>query len=309
MGYNQIEIGLRKLLSQVEQWRREQGVTPLDKGVAMSRLQEIYVSVMELNTTACECPTESAPLAEAVQTPQSGISDESKSPNESENTVTESTEPTPLVEPQSDNTEEPKPIETSADNTIEEPEEVLYVNDDQEDEQAKDEDSNEQENSSTPDAVEEEDNTDEEEEVPEEEEEEEEEDDDEQDEDDDIDEDWVEDDENDEDGETDDEDENDEEEDEDSTDTQQQDHSKSAPQKPIVTILGIEVSPYARHEIIDTLFRGNVELFEAECLKIEAMDELEQAIIYIGETYRWVPENMTTIRFIDLMETYFGQRD
>lgn len=307
MGYNQIEIGLRKLLSQVEQWRREQGVTPLDKGVAMSRLQEIYVSVMELDTTACECVTEPASLTEATQTSQSGISDESKSPNESENTVTESTEPTPLVEPQSDNTEEPKSIETSADNTIDEPEEVLYVNDDQEDEQAEEMDSNEQEHNSVADVVEIEDNDTKEKEISEEEEEEEEDIDD-----DDIDEDWIEDDENDEEGETDAADESmgegDDENDDDSTDTQQQDHSKSAPQKPIVTILGLEVSPYARHEIIDTLFRGNIELFEAECLKIEAMDELEQAIIYIGETYRWVPDNMTTIRFIDLMETYFGQR-
>lgn len=76
----------------------------------------------------------------------------------------------------------------------------------------------------------------------------------------------------------------------------------------MVTIFGIEVNSYTRHEIIDTLFRGNGDVFEAECRKIEAMDALEQAIIYIGERYRWIPDNITTIRFIDLLETYFGQR-
>lgn len=71
------------------------------------------------------------------------------------------------------------------------------------------------------------------------------------------------------------------------------------------TIFGIEVSPYARHEIIDTLFHGNLELFDAECAKLDAMDSLEEALVYIGETYRWIPENAATIKFIDLLETKF----
>lgn len=70
-------------------------------------------------------------------------------------------------------------------------------------------------------------------------------------------------------------------------------------------IFGIEVSPYARHEIIDTLFHGNAELFEAETAKLNDMDSLEQALVYIGETYRWIPENAATIKFIDLLETRF----
>lgn len=72
-------------------------------------------------------------------------------------------------------------------------------------------------------------------------------------------------------------------------------------------IFGIEVSPYARHEIIDTLFHGNTELFEAECAKLDAMDSLEEALVYIGESYRWVPENAATIKFIDLLETRFEE--
>lgn len=73
-------------------------------------------------------------------------------------------------------------------------------------------------------------------------------------------------------------------------------------------IFGIEVSPYARHEIIDTLFHGNLELFNAECEKLDAMDSLEEALVYIGETYRWIPENAATIKFIDLLETRFGEQ-
>lgn len=72
-------------------------------------------------------------------------------------------------------------------------------------------------------------------------------------------------------------------------------------------IFGIEVSPYARHEIIDTLFHGNLELFDAECGKLDTMDSLEEALVYIGETYRWIPENAATIKFIDLLETKFSK--
>lgn len=78
-----------------------------------------------------------------------------------------------------------------------------------------------------------------------------------------------------------------------------------APEQP--RIFGIEVSPYARHEIIDTLFHGNTELFEAETAKLDGMGSLEEALVYIGETYRWIPENAATIKFIDLLETRFEE--
>lgn len=70
-------------------------------------------------------------------------------------------------------------------------------------------------------------------------------------------------------------------------------------------IFGIEVSPYARHELIDTLFHGNQAMFDSECEKIDAMDSLEEALVYIGETYQWIPENAATIKFIDLLEARF----
>ncbi len=80
------------------------------------------------------------------------------------------------------------------------------------------------------------------------------------------------------------------------------------PAKPqLPKILGIEVSPYARHEIIDTLFHGNESLFEAETAKIDAMDSLEEALVYVGETFRWIPENAATIKFIDLLQSRFEQ--
>ena len=65
------------------------------------------------------------------------------------------------------------------------------------------------------------------------------------------------------------------------------------------------MSPYARHEIIDTLFHGNTALFETETAKLNSMGSLEEALVYIGETYRWIPENAATIKFIDLLETRF----
>lgn len=81
---------------------------------------------------------------------------------------------------------------------------------------------------------------------------------------------------------------------------------KPEPQQPEPPrILGIEVSPYARHEIIDTLFRGNEALFESETAKLDTMDSLEEALVYVGENYRWIPENAATIKFIDLLESRF----
>lgn len=70
-------------------------------------------------------------------------------------------------------------------------------------------------------------------------------------------------------------------------------------------IFGLEVSPYTRHEIIDTLFHGNTEMFEAEEAKIDAMSSLEEALVYIGETYHWIPDNAATVKFIDLLERRF----
>ncbi len=70
-------------------------------------------------------------------------------------------------------------------------------------------------------------------------------------------------------------------------------------------IFGLEVSPYTRHEIIDTLFHGNTEMFEAEEAKINAMGSLEEALVYIGETYHWIPDNAATVKFVDLLESRF----
>lgn len=78
-----------------------------------------------------------------------------------------------------------------------------------------------------------------------------------------------------------------------------------APKPQLPRIFGIEVSPYTRHEIIDTLFHGNTEMFEAEVAKLNAMGSLEEALVYIGETYHWIPENAATVKFIDLLETRF----
>lgn len=85
--------------------------------------------------------------------------------------------------------------------------------------------------------------------------------------------------------------------------TQARHATEQAPEQP--RIFGIEVSPYARHEIIDTLFHGNTALFETETAKLNTMGSLEEALVYIGETYRWIPENAATIKFIDLLETRF----
>ena len=77
--------------------------------------------------------------------------------------------------------------------------------------------------------------------------------------------------------------------------------------QPMPKIFGIEVSPYARHEMIDTLFHGNTALFLSEVAKMNEMGSLEEALVSIGETYRWIPENAATIKFIDLLETRFAE--
>ncbi len=80
----------------------------------------------------------------------------------------------------------------------------------------------------------------------------------------------------------------------------------SGPQREKYYILGIEISEYGRHEIIDTLFRGDVALFESECETINEMRSLEDALVYIGQHHRWIPENAATIKFIDLLEKRFN---
>lgn len=84
-------------------------------------------------------------------------------------------------------------------------------------------------------------------------------------------------------------------------------HTEESPasKSPLFQLFGIEVSPYTRNEIIDTLFHGNVETFEEEVKKLDAMGSLEEALVYIGETYHWIPENAATVKFIDLLETRF----
>lgn len=80
---------------------------------------------------------------------------------------------------------------------------------------------------------------------------------------------------------------------------------EAKPEQP--KIFGIEVGPYTRHEIVDTLFHGNVELFDAECSKLDAMESLDEALVYIGETYHWIPDNAATVKFVDLLESRFGE--
>lgn len=77
--------------------------------------------------------------------------------------------------------------------------------------------------------------------------------------------------------------------------------------QPMPRVFGIEVSPYARHEMIDTLFHGNTALFLSEVAKLNEMGSLEEALVYIGETYRWIPENAATIKFIDLLTARFAE--
>ncbi len=75
---------------------------------------------------------------------------------------------------------------------------------------------------------------------------------------------------------------------------------------PAPHVFGIEITQYSRHEMINTLFRGDATLFESECAKIDAMDNLEEALIYIGGHYHWIPDNAATNKFIDLLEQRFA---
>lgn len=73
------------------------------------------------------------------------------------------------------------------------------------------------------------------------------------------------------------------------------------------TILGVPVSAYARQEIVSHLFHGNLPLFEQEIARFDGMDSLDQALLYIGEMFHWVPEQAATIKFIDILETRFKE--
>ncbi len=74
------------------------------------------------------------------------------------------------------------------------------------------------------------------------------------------------------------------------------------------TILGVPVSAYARQEIVANLFHRNLPLFDQEIARFERMQSLDEALLYIGETFHWVPEEAATIKFIDILETHFRER-
>lgn len=268
MGYNKIEIEIRRLLSQIETWRQKGGMPTIEQGIALGRLQQLYMMILDLPSSdfddsssaipddddiSCLTPDDDGVASDEsfAPTPDSDadqhadhddgdFAELSATPQQSDIEIIEETtttedklesEPTNTTEPE---TESELQLDSSEPDSDPDPESKL------ESESVSDEDSDSESAAIL-------------ESIPE---------------------------------------------------------SADNVEPPVLIkprIFGIEVNVYARHEIIDTLFRGDARLFEAECETIDAMPSFEEALMYIGETYRWIPENAATIKFIDLIETRFGQ--
>ena len=69
------------------------------------------------------------------------------------------------------------------------------------------------------------------------------------------------------------------------------------------TIFGVEIPDDLRDEFVNELFRNDEDFFTAEIAKLEAMDSLDDALIYIGEEYSWSPDNESAGNFIDMLVT------
>lgn len=271
MGYNELELELRKILAQVDRWR-EMGYMPvIEQGVALSRLQKAYAELMEL------------PCGE----PAPGESAEEPIPDEQDTEPNENADDSETEQPRWNESDDEEVIAQQASDETDKQEEgqVVYVAPDDEsfdEENAKEslkenEPSKSEDDDFADDAAEEEPDRKSEEahlgqeygtrettpssadEFAEE-----------------------------------------------VAQTVREEQEKTLPEKPQPTIFGIPVSEYARHEIIDTLFKGNTALFEKEEATLAGMDSLEDALVYIGENYQWIPENAATLKFIDLLEERFN---
>lgn len=263
MDCNKIEIELRRLLAQVENWRQQQKVTTIDKDLAMTRLQSLYAEVTDITTIDPPLVIDESKIEEGGDVVESALTE----PSARWNTTTFEIEDE-NIDQQSE--QELLSQDTFADDTTDESQDQMPIDSPQ----AKcDQDSAEDDQSEPTDREQADDHAPAESESTE------------------IDTENADEHQN--------------------SDAEQQ---EAAPETQEVVkdesprVFGIKVNAYARQEIIDTLFRGNVDLFDAECNRIDAMEDLEDALIYIGENYRWIPDNMTTIRFIDLMETHFTNR-
>ena len=78
---------------------------------------------------------------------------------------------------------------------------------------------------------------------------------------------------------------------------------EDAPEEKVIVfeIFGRQLSPERRGEFINGLFKGDAVYFEAELIKLQNMDSLDDALIYIGEEYDWHPDDDVAGGFIELM--------
>lgn len=224
MGYNELEIELKKTLAQIARWRELGYMPTIEQGIALGRLQKIYAALLDL---PC-CDSEEIP---ATVVAEDTVVEKSSSVVSSTGLTSEKKSDEPVTKPeasvgtaQGDSTAERK---TTA--TVE-----TVVGESQQT----------QEEPATVDAA---------------------------------------------------------------ASTNAISQQTAGSEQPMPRVFGIEVSPYALHEMIDTLFHGNTALFHSEVAKLNEMESLEDALVYIGETYRWIPENAATIKFIDLLETRFAE--
>lgn len=225
MGYNELEIELKKVMVQVERWRESGYMPTIEQGIALSRLQKVYTLLMDL------------PSTDPSEIPGDEITSESDAPK---------AEAKPIEPVEWDKNKDEEVVEDGfdgetggkAEDVSDAEGEVVYVSPDDE---SFDEENGKNEQHEKAD---------------------------------------------------------------DDGDFADSPAEEDAP-KSGIEILGTPVSTYAKEEIVNNLFHGNVELFEREMEKFDAMGSLEEALVYIGETYHWVPEHAATIKFIDLLENRF----
>ena len=74
----------------------------------------------------------------------------------------------------------------------------------------------------------------------------------------------------------------------------------------VFEVFGEEVLSERHEEFINRLFKGDADYFTSELDRLQSMDSLNDALIYIGKEYDWHPDDSTANHFIELMVEKFS---
>lgn len=73
-----------------------------------------------------------------------------------------------------------------------------------------------------------------------------------------------------------------------------------------VKLMGSIITEQLYKQFIEELFWRDQSFFDNEIRKFKNMDNIDNALIYIGERYNWAPNNTPAERFIELLDTYYN---